>query len=79
MNYHFGVPAVAIWLTHIVLGLYFCIVGYMMLNNHKLHQVISLSFIVMGVLMLLYHAHLWYNSRKHLHSHNNANNNANKQ
>lgn len=65
MNYHFGVPAIAIWLTHIVLGLYFCVVGYMMLNNYKLHQVIALSFIVMGVLMMLYHAHLWYNSRKH--------------
>ena len=64
MNYHFGVPAVAIWLTHIVLGLYFCVVGYMMLNNYKLHQAISLSFIVMGVLMMLYHAHLWYNSQQ---------------
>jgi diphthamide biosynthesis methyltransferase len=70
MYYHFGVPAIAIWLTHIVLGLYFCVVGYMMLNNYKLHQLVSLSFIVMGVLMLLYHAHLWYNSTKKTHANN---------
>ena len=52
MNYHFGVPAIAIWSTHIILGIYFCIVGYMMLNNMKLPQIVSLSFIVMGVLMM---------------------------
>ncbi len=69
MNYHFGVPAIAIWSTHIILGIYFCIVGYMMLNNMKLPQIVSLSFIVMGVLMMLYHAHLWYDSRNHKKNH----------
>ena len=73
MNYHFGLSGIVIWLTHIILGLYFCVVGYMMLNGHKIHKVVSLSFIVMGVLMLLYHAHLWYDSANNKHKHKKNN------
>ena len=59
MNYHFGVPALAIWLSHISFGLYFIYLGYKMLNYPKL-KIDGISILVVGALMTTYHAHLWY-------------------
>lgn len=58
-DYHFGIPSIAIWLSHIIFGLYFIYLGYNLINldDFKIHGMILSS---MGVLMLSYHAHLWY-------------------
>ena len=59
MAYSFGVPSVAIWSVHILVGLYFLWLGYKLLDieKFKLHSVILL---ILGALMVFYHAHLWY-------------------
>jgi len=58
-NYHFGVPGIAVWLGHIILGLYFLYLGYLLTKSQdKLYHGIAL--IVMGVMMTSYHSHLWY-------------------
>ena len=60
-TYSFGVPSVAIWGVHILVGLYFLWLGYNMLSSKfKPHGVIL---IVFGALMASYHSHLWYNSK----------------
>ena len=62
--YHFGVPATAIWSSHILIGLYFLYLGYIMINTKfKPHGVIL---IILGALMTAYHTHLWF-GYKHKH------------
>ena len=71
-TYSFGVPSVAIWGVHILVGLYFLWLGYNMLSSKfKLHGVVLLIF---GALMASYHSHLWYlnmskTKSKDVHSH----------
>lgn len=60
MNYHFGVPGIAIWLTHILSGLLLIYVGYLNLNKVCVNKIISLILIVAGSLASTYHLHLWY-------------------
>ena len=59
MKYSFGVPSFLIWSVHILTGLYFLWLGYKLteLPNLKPH---GLLLLVLGSLMSLYHAHLWY-------------------
>lgn len=59
-TYHFGVPSVAVWTSHILIGLFLAYVGYNMIENKKLPKYVPITLIVLGVLALLYHAHLWY-------------------
>ena len=59
MSYSFGVPSLAIWLTHIIFGIYFIYLGYKMINYPKL-KIDGLTILVVGALMTTYHAHLWY-------------------
>ena len=59
-KYHFGVPGVAVWLSHILSGLLLVYVGYMTLNKKSIPQVISIILIVTGCLAGLYHAHIWF-------------------
>ena len=42
MKYHFGVPGILIWLTHILTGLYFVYLGYSMnkTNTFKNHGIV---------------------------------------
>ena len=58
-EYNFHVPGEIIWISHIIMGLFFIYVGYSMLINIKLPQYINVSVIVLGVLAILYHAHIW--------------------
>ena len=64
MEYSFGVPSIAIWIVHILTGLYFLWIGYQ-LTNVPINIVPSLKphgllLLVLGALMMTYHAHLWY-------------------
>ena len=58
-EYHFGVPGIAIWLSHILFGLYFIYLGYKLnsMEEYKIHGLVLFS---VGILMLAYHAHLWF-------------------
>ena len=65
MDYHFGVPGLAIWIQHILSGLLLLYIGYEGVTTGKISRNMSLILIVVGVLAALYHAHLWYyNSKK---------------
>ncbi len=63
-EYHFGVPAVAVWSSHIIMGLFFLYIGYLLIEGKRINKWISISLIVIGVLAVLYHSHLWYISNK---------------
>lgn len=66
-TYHFGVPKIAVWLLHIVLGIYFTLLGYSLLDTRRIHGVVL---IVLGALQTLYHAHIWYSHTKEgVHNH----------
>ena len=72
MKYHFNVPGIFIWISHIFLGAFLVYIGYMMLNKNPIRQIESLILIVIGSVGILYHLHLWYNhSFHHQHSDNN--------
>ena len=58
--YHFNVPGWLIWTSHILMGLFFIFVGYALLINKRLPPYISVTVLVLGVLALLYHAHIYY-------------------
>jgi len=64
-KYHFDVPGEAIWISHIIMGLFFVYVGYSILLFKRLPQYISVSVIVLGVLAILYHVHIWYYALNH--------------
>ena len=65
-EYSFGVPAILIWLSHIIFGSYFLWLGYNLINEAK-YKIHGSIIMVVGALMTTYHAHLWiYNKFKHL-------------
>jgi hypothetical protein len=64
-SYHYDLSGEFIWITHILMGLFFVYVGYSILINKKLPPYISVSVIVLGVLGTLYHAHLYYSETLH--------------
>ena len=66
--YHFGVSNELIWISHILIGIFLVYVGYQVLNNKPLHQIVSLALIVTGVLAALYHLHLWHYNSSHDHT-----------
>jgi len=43
------------------MGLLFIYIGYLLLEGKKVNKWLSVSLIVIGVLAMLYHAHIWYN------------------
>ena len=59
-TYHFGVPGSLIWTSHIILGLFFIYLGYLIQEKKPVSKFIGTSLIVLGSIMILYHAHLWY-------------------
>ena len=63
--YHFNLPGIVVWLTHLILGVYFLFIGYTLLNKKSIGQINSLILIVLGILMFLYHGHIWLTSGSH--------------
>ena len=68
MKYHFNVPGIFVWISHILLGTFLIYNGYMILNKKPLSQIESLVLIIIGSIGILYHIHLWYNHAFH-HQH----------
>jgi hypothetical protein len=62
-NYNFGVPCTTIWLSHILMGIFFAYVGYLLIEGKKVNKWIAITLIVIGVLASLYHSHLWYSKK----------------
>jgi hypothetical protein len=58
--YHFGLPGSAVWSMHILFGLFFIYLGYLIQEGKPVNKFIGTGLIVMGSLMMLYHAHLWF-------------------
>ena len=62
-TYHFNVPMMAVWSSHILMGLYFLYLGYQLLDSRRMDGV---ALLIIGALATLYHAHIWYDhSVKH--------------
>lgn len=58
--YHFGVPGWVIWTLHILIGAFYVYLGYAIVEKKPINKYIGVTLIVIGVLMALYHGHLWY-------------------
>lgn len=63
-TYHFNVPCSTVWLSHILMGIFFTYIGYLLIEGKKVDKWISISLIVIGVLAVLYHGHIWYSDKK---------------
>jgi uncharacterized membrane protein len=61
MEYHFGVPGFFIWISHILIGLLLSYVGYQLVFKNNVNHNIGLIILVIGVMAVLYHVHIWYN------------------
>jgi hypothetical protein len=59
-TYHYGIPTTWIWSFHILMGLLFIYLGYLIIEEKKVNKWLAITIIVLGVLAALYHAHLWY-------------------
>jgi len=61
-EYHYGLSGQVIWLSHILLGIFYVYLGYLIVEQKQiLNKYYGVVLIVLGVLSALYHAHLWYN------------------
>ncbi len=58
-SYHYGISGPVIWLSHIIIGLFLTYFGYVSMKNVKLPDYVYISVIVIGVLAILYHTHIW--------------------
>tara|TARA_B100001059_G_scaffold132746_2_gene132832 strand:- start:5001 stop:5195 length:195 start_codon:yes stop_codon:yes gene_type:complete len=58
-SYHFGVPGYVIWTTHILVGLLFLYTGYTTYQKQKLPEYISVLYLILGVVVILYHGYLF--------------------
>lgn len=58
--YSFGIPGYIIWSLHILLGLFLAYVGYLITFGQKVPSTIGIFLIIVGSLMIVYHAHLWF-------------------
>jgi len=66
--YNYGIKAELIWTSHIFMGIFFVILGYQLLNNKKINQILSIILINLGVIAILYHSHIWFNHTNKLNT-----------
>ncbi len=62
-SYHYGLSGPVIWSMHIIFGLFLIYLGYTSLNtsgkNIKMPDYVYIGIIVIGVIAILYHSHIW--------------------
>ncbi len=58
-TYHFSVPGPVIWITHIIIGLFLTYFGYASMKHQVFPDYIYIVVIILGVLAILYHSHIW--------------------
>lgn len=68
MNYSFGIPGQLIWSVHIIIGLLLALLGYALLNQWEIPQLISIGLIVLGTTAAFYHLHLWWINDSNVHN-----------
>jgi len=59
-NYSYGIPGIAIWSSHIAIGIILFYVGYSLINSKPINQWLAILLIVLGSLAVAYHGHLLY-------------------
>jgi len=66
MVYAYGLPGPVVWTSHILIGALVAFIGYDLLMDKGMIQWsvdrvrnAALTAVVLGVVMLLYHSHLW--------------------
>ncbi len=59
-EYHFNVPGPAVWMSHIIIGLFLTYFGYASMKHKVFPDYIYIIIIIIGVLAALYHAHIWF-------------------
>ncbi len=64
MGYFGGIPGVAIWLTHILIGSLLIYTGYQIVNDNPIHKIIGIVIASLGSLVVLYHGYLWFKFSK---------------
>ena len=60
VEYHFKLDGQTVWFGHIVMGIILTYIGKQLLDKKEVDQNSSLLLIIMGVLGILYHGHIWY-------------------
>ena len=60
MMYSFGIPGSVVWIIHIFIGLILTYIGYTLLNGKEIGQPFIIGLMVVGVLVMVYHSHLFY-------------------
>ena len=63
-TYHFGVPAVLVWTSHIIIGALLVYIGYLIIEKKPIGKWIGILLILIGIIAAIYHAHIWYTERK---------------
>jgi hypothetical protein len=58
-SYHYGISGPVIWISHILLGIFLAYFGYVSMKDVKLPDYVYIGVIVIGVLAVLYHTHIW--------------------
>lgn len=58
-SYHYGLSGPVVWGAHIIFGLFLTYFGYASLKNTRMPDYVYIGIIVIGVLALLYHTHIW--------------------
>ena len=58
-EYHFGVPGIAVWILHILLGAFFIYTGLLINSGKPLPNYYSNILTAVGINMMLYHGHIW--------------------
>ena len=58
-KYHFGISNEIVWLSHILMGIFFVYIGYKFVMHKKIPEYLALVIVVIGSTGVLYHLHLW--------------------
>jgi hypothetical protein len=59
-TYHFGVPAMLVWISHILMGILFVYLGYLIIEGKKLDKWAGILLLIIGIVGALYHLHIWF-------------------
>ena len=62
-TYHFNVPAVLVWVSHILIGLLLIYVSYLIIEHKNINKWLGILLFVIGLIGALYHIHIWYVER----------------
>lgn len=59
IKYYGGLKGPIIWTTHILMGIFFAYIGYLLMNNKPVPKPMAIVVLSLGLLAVVYHAYLW--------------------